>query len=108
MMFGTWSAAALVDRRAQRRFEPRVILRAVQRVGNGAAGTERIHRRNEAVLLERRPVGGSDQIESLDAEPRRFAAAVLERHVAAGEDAARDALLDAALEGRVVRARSCA
>src|SRR5690606_36954214 len=61
--------------------------------------------RLEAVTAERRPVLGPDQIEAVHAEPRGFAAHVVERQSRGlAEVHAPEALLDAALERRRGRA----
>ncbi len=86
----------LVDRGAERGVELRVVLAPVERVGNRAAGAQRVHRRDEAVLLQDWPVGRANQVEPADAELRGFAAGIVERH-ATGKYPACDALLDAAL-----------
>jgi hypothetical protein len=86
---------ALVDRRTQRRLQLGVVFRPIERVGDGAAGAERIHRRHEAILPQHRPLRRADQVEALDAEASGLAAALLERHPAR-EHATGDALFDTA------------
>ncbi len=98
MMFGTPLAAASSIAGFIEAEQPLVILLAIERDRDRAARTAGIHRRDEAILLQRRPVGGTDQIEALDAEPRGLAAAVFDA-VSAREHAARDALLDAPFAG---------
>ena len=56
-----------------------VILVAIERVGNRAAGAGRIHGGEQAVFLERGPVGGADEIVAFAAETRGFAAGIFER-----------------------------
>ena len=86
----------LVQRRVHQRLQALVILLAVQRFRNRAPGPRRIHAGNQAVLFERGPVGGSDQVESFDAQVGGFAATVVETR-AAGEDSTGHALFDSSL-----------
>ena len=62
----------------------RVLHLVVQFFANDAVfepnGTGPRHRRNEAVLLQDRPVVRRNQIETVAAQPRHFAAHVFERH----------------------------
>src|SRR5207248_394279 len=84
------------DPGAQRLLKPLMILFAIERLGNRAARSGRIHRGNEPVLFESGPVGGSDQVEALDPQPGRLSTAIVEAR-AARKNAARHALFDATL-----------
>src|SRR5262245_7049628 len=73
-----------------------MVFSSIERIRDRAARSGRIHRRDEAVLLQRRPIGGSDQIETLAAQTRGLPAAILQRHIPR-EHAASDGLLEASL-----------
>src|SRR5205085_5265175 len=88
----------VIDRWILEAEQPLVIILSIQGDRDRAARTAGIHRRYEAVLLQRRPVVGTNEIEAFDTEARCLAAAVLER-CAAREHAACNALLDAPFAG---------
>ena len=85
-----------IDRGAHQWLDARMILRAVQRVGNAAARPRRIHRRCQPVLAQKRPVRRTDEVETLNAKARGLTAAIFQTHLA-GKDTPGHPLPDAAL-----------
>src|SRR5262245_24970501 len=75
-----------------------MIFFAVEGFGNRTAWTARVHRRHEAIFLQCRPVAGADQVVALNTEIGGDATGLFKGRAAA-ENAARDALFEAALAG---------
>src|SRR5581483_4832475 len=69
---------SLLNRFAMQGLDAGVVLDAIDAVADrGAAGH---HRRHQSMLLEYRPIFGTDQVETLDTQASRIAAHLCERH----------------------------
>ena len=79
MMLGTPLAAASSMAGVHEPAEPLVVLLAIERDRDGAAGAAGYMDGTRPYFFSSRPIGRPDQVEALDAEARRLAAAVLER-----------------------------